>query len=177
MKYYYIHGYGSTGTTTFTGLKNAGLKDLKLVSWTSDKPYEETLEQIKSQIDLDEEAVIIASSFGGFWASHLPYNNYAQIVLVNPLVDPYKSFMEKHYSTTFTEEIAKTYLNRENTILQRSYPITLYLAKDDDVLDYNIADKYYKDYANVKYITGGHVLTNYKEVVEDIKKYENYIAG
>ena len=176
MKYYYIHGYGSNGQTTYNGLKQAGLSELKLVSWTSDRPFDETLNQIISQIDLNDEIVVIASSFGGFWASHLPYKNYAQLVLVNPLIDPYESFFKKHYSQSFTEDIAKTYKDKPDTIRGQGYPITLYLAKDDDILDYKIADKYYKGYCDVKYIGGGHKLTNYKEIIDDIKLYENYIA-
>lgn len=69
MNKYYIHGYGSTGQTSYNGLVKAGIENLSLVNWTSDRPYEVTLNQIHSQIDLDNECTLIASSFGGFWAS------------------------------------------------------------------------------------------------------------
>lgn len=174
--YYYIHGYGSTGKTTYNGLKLAGLSNLKLVQWTSDKPFNETLAEIESQIDLNSETVVIASSFGGYFAARLHYNNLAYVVLVNPLIDPIASYNAVHYSKNFTKEIANTYYNRKDTIRGNGYPITLFLSQNDEVLNWHEADTYFKGYCNRIFINDGHQLKDYSIVANNVKKFENYIA-
>ena len=168
MKYYYIHGYGSTGERAFSGLKNAGLKDLNLVRWDSDQSYNDTIRQISRQMDLNDDVCVIASSFGGYLAAHLPYNGMAQFVLVNPLTNVYEDFYLPKHSDTFTKEVAETYINKKDTIRFNGYPITVMLAKNDEVLDYRIAEKFYKTTSEIKYISGGHVLTDFKTVVDEI---------
>ena len=46
------------------------------------------------------------------------------------------------------------------------------LAKNDEVLDYRTARDFYKTTSEIKYISGGHVLTDYKMVVDEIKLNE-----
>ncbi len=176
MKHYYIHGYGSTGQTTYNGLKSAGLSDLQLIQWTSDRPFDKTIKEIESQMDLNSEMVVIASSFGGYFAARLHYKNFAYIALVNPLIDPISSYRTGHYNKTFTDDIAKTYIDNPDTIRGNGYPIALFLSKNDKVLDWQLADKYYKGYCNRIFINGGHQLTDYSAVVDNVKTYENYIA-
>ena len=172
MKYYYIHGYGSTGERTYNGLKNAGLNELQLVKWTSDLSYNETINEASRQINLSNDVCIIASSFGGYIAAHLKYKGMAQFVLVNPLIDVYNQFYLGNYSKTFTKDVAETYINKSDTIRFKGYPITIMLAKNDEILDYRIARDFYKTTAEIKYISGGHVLTDYKTVVDEIKLNE-----
>lgn len=175
MKYYYIHGYGSTGERAFSGLKNAGLKDLNLVRWDSDQSYNDTIRQISRQMDLNDDVCIIASSFGGYLAAHLQYNGMAQFVLVNPLIDVYNQFYLGNHSKTFSKDVAETYINKSDTIRFKGYPITIMLAKNDEVLDYRIARDFYKTTSEIKYISGGHVLTDFKTVVDEIKLNEGNI--
>lgn len=175
MKYYYIHGYGSTGERTYNGLKNAGLDELQLVKWTSDLPYNETINEVSRQINLSDDVCIIASSFGGYIAAHLKYKGMAQFVLVNPLIDVYNQLYLGNHSKTFNKDVAETYMNKKDTIRFNGYPITVMLAKNDEVLDYRIAENFYKTTSEIKYISGGHVLTDYKTVVEEIKVNEGNI--
>lgn len=90
---YYIHGYmsdpNSTKGTLFKEKLNA-----KAIKYRDCKPEDlviaDCLQNIKKEIENDEDVVLIGSSLGGFLAAKtaLDNSNVKQIILLNPAIIP-----------------------------------------------------------------------------------------
>ena len=97
---YYIHGYmsgpDSTKGTLFREKLNA-----KAIKYRDCEPEDlvinDCLQNIKKEIEYDEDAVLIGSSLGGLLAAKtaLESSNVKQIILLNPAIIPPSFYIKK----------------------------------------------------------------------------------
>lgn len=188
---FYLHGFGSVGNSAKSqAIRSAFPKDTVI---SPDLPVNPN-EIIKIVTKLVKESisrpvVFIGTSLGGFWANFFAQRFDAPCVLINPATNPavtlavgvgkvavnYKTKAEftitsddiEQYATCKTETDARTNGNL----------INLFLAEDDDVIDYKQtldSIPYFKSRVITK--TGGHRYDNEWPVVigklsEMLKKY------
>lgn len=75
---------------------------------------------------------------------------------------------------TFTEEVCNSYPEKLDIVpLSRGIPTGVLLAKDDELLDYRIAEKVLKPYTYIRYILGGHRLKDYDSLFQEIKEIDD----
>lgn len=90
---YYIHGYMSDPNSTKGVLLKEKL-NAKAIKYRDCEPEDliisDCLDRIKKEIENDENAILIGSSFGGFLAAKtaLGNPNVKQIILLNPAIIP-----------------------------------------------------------------------------------------
>ena len=183
---YYIHGFASgKSSTTFQKIKER-IPQAKALTFDSSKSYQENIKSLASQVANDKEpACLIGTSLGGFYAMQLtPFVHYcAGRVLINPSVKPKSSLrkfigecpnFETGSTFVFTEEVCNSYPEELDIVpLSRGIPTSVLLAKDDELLDYQIAEKILKPYTYIEYITGGHRLKDYDVLFKEIKEIDS----
>ncbi|MFA5403862.1 MAG: YqiA/YcfP family alpha/beta fold hydrolase [Ignavibacteria bacterium] len=183
----YIHGFSSSANST----KGQILKDYftgKVKVHTPGLPEEpdKTIKVLEELINSakDEKVMLIGSSLGGFYALalHSRYKNL-RTVLINPALYPYeklKSYVGKNINKSNGEEFEwkEEYLtqlkNMNNEIdftnLDR---VTLLLAKDDELIDYNETLELLGKAGDViLFDDAGHRFSKFEEVLDKI--YELY---
>ena len=150
----YLHGFASIGTSA----KSQALVD----AFGQDSVYAPDLPFNPSEvIDLVTKlvtdavaksasypVVFVGTSLGGFWANYFAQRFDAPCVIVNPSTDPAKSFAPRvgqtavTYATGTEFEITQADIEQfakcvdDTNKLQNGYLVNLFLAKDDDVIDY-----------------------------------------
>lgn len=143
-----VHGKGSTAETSNTvkTLKNYFKDDADVVTPTYS--HEDSYEKTKKYFDTFVKpypqyaaVAVIGVSLGGFWAKYLANRIAgAKYVGLNPSLNYYKTGIEAD---------------------KPGMPITIYVAKDDDVVDPNVAINHYSKRGDVKALDhGGHRLTD-----------------
>ena len=184
--YYYIHGFASgKSSSTFQKIKER-IPHATALTFDSAKSYQENIESLTSQIVDDKDSCcIIGTSLGGFYAMALTEFAYrcAGRVLINPCVTPKTSLRKfigecPNFETgsifTFTEEVCNSYPEKLDIVpLSRGIPTGVLLAKDDELLDYRIAEKVLKPYTYIRYILGGHRLKDYVSLFQEIKEIDD----
>lgn len=184
--YYYIHGFASgKSSSTFQKIKER-IPHATALTFDSAKSYQENIESLTSQIVDDKDSCcIIGTSLGGFYAMALTEFAYrcAGRVLINPCVTPKTSLRKfigecPNFETgsifTFTEEVCNSYPEKLDIVpLSRGIPTGVLLAKDDELLDYRIAEKVLKPYTYIRYILGGHRLKDYDSLFQEIKEIDD----
>lgn len=184
--FYYVHGFASgKSSSTFQKIKER-IPHAKALSFDSSKSYQENIEYLASQIVDDKDSCcIIGTSLGGFYAMALTSYVYhcAGRVLINPSVTPRSSLrkfigecpnFETGSTFTFTEEVCNSYPEKLDIVpLSRGIPTGVLLAKDDELLDYRIAEKVLKPYTYIRYISGGHRLKDYDSLFQEIKEIDD----
>ena len=180
--FYYIHGFASgKSSTTFQKIKER-IPQAKALTFDSSKSYQENIKSLASQVANDKEpACVIGTSLGGFYAMQLtPFVHYcAGRVLINPSVKPKSSLrkfigecpnFETGSTFVFTEEVCNSYpeeLDKRN--LMCSIPTGVLLARDDELLDYHLAEEVFDGYTGITYISGGHRLKDFDALFKEIK--------
>lgn len=117
----------------------------------------------------DRNVVFAGTSLGGFWADYYAEQfGVERVILVNPVVDPVdqlRQFIGEHYVEKRQEDLTVTvadvekYVGREagnNTDISR----LVILTKDDDILDFSLAQQKYAGANDAVFIfdQGGHTL-------------------
>jgi len=144
-----IHGKGSTAesSNTVQTLKKyfADAADVITPTYSDKDSYETTKKYFddlaKKNYDKYDSVAVIGASLGGFWAKYLANRiSHSKYVGLNPSLDFYKTGIEKD---------------------KPDLPITIYVAKDDDVVNPQVAIKHYKSRGDVKTLDkGGHRLVD-----------------
>lgn len=171
----YLHGFASVG--------KSAKSDALIAEFGSDNVYAPNLpidpdDTFKIVSDIVHNAtsfpvMFVGTSLGGFWANYFAQKFDAHCVIVNPSVNPDVT-MEARVGTVntnyltgedivITPEIVqkfKKYKDEANTLYNGSL-VNIFLAKDDDVIDYNNTLKTLT-YYNSLTITddGGHRYNN-----------------
>ena len=183
MNYYYIHGFASGKNSSTFGEIRKRIPAAKALAYDSAKTYSENMESLVSQIAGDKEpCCIIGSSLGGFYAMQLtPFAHYcAARLLVNPCVAPrstLESFkgecpnFESGKTFPLTSDICNSYpADLDISILLPEIPTTVLLSKNDEILDYRIAEQKFRHCADIKYINGKHRLSDYFALFSALKR-------
>lgn len=149
MKIFYLHGLGSTGTSDKSaalikafGTKNVIAPDLPL-------DPEQTISLVTALVTADkkEKFIFVGTSLGGFWANYFGQMFQSECVIVNPMLIPGDAFVSRigtivtNYTTgektEITTEIVKSFKSAQTEVMSPNLDlITMFLAADDDVIDY-----------------------------------------
>lgn len=186
MKIIYLHGLASVGAGPKTdalvktfGERTVIFPDLPLSPYKTIKMVDDILH------GRDDRFIFVGTSLGGFWANYFAHKySCSRAVLINPLTNPVESFMDrrgtivKNYvtaeETLFTQEILDEFSVSENVLLSKFNPklIDVFLAKDDDVIDYqHTLNALHGARSTTVLGTGGHRFVEpWPKVVKFIRK-------
>lgn len=185
----YLHGFASKGTSE----KSAAL----ISEFGSDQVYapdlpidpDETIKIVSSIVHSVSRypIVFVGTSLGGFWANYFAQKFDANCVIVNPSVAPEITMASrvgqrlKNYATgediTITDDMVtqfKRYKDEAMTLYNGAL-VHLFLAKDDDIIDYRQSIEYLKYYNSLTVTEdGGHKYgTKWGTVVGKVKELAN----
>ena len=156
MKILYVNGIKFDDKISNTYLKLKELlknDDVQLCKWkygdNVSKKIDECIERIKPDL-------IIASSTAGLFVTK--YN--IPIILINPVID--RKDLEKLFpNLDFSNYPEKA---------QKNSNVSLILGKNDEVLDYKKALKYFKDNVSTIIVPQGHRLNNLEPIIKKINQ-------
>jgi uncharacterized protein len=184
----YLHGFASSGKSD---------KAQKLIDrfgqdsvWNPDLPHDPKLvcELVKDKISdwftnstqpSQEKLIFVGTSLGAFYATYFAFLFDAPCVIVNPSVLPHDSLkrkLGKNKNHVTQEEFVVSLCDLDELELLknsciRNYNgslVTLFIAKDDEVLDYKqILDYYMYTKSTTVMETGGHRFTEHWDKVVD----------
>ncbi len=162
----YIHGFNSSGQSGKAKELAEMFPEEQVIApdlpWQPEKAMV-LLEQLIQRC-LDEKVLLIGSSLGGYYAQYLGWRLGYPVVLINPALDPVPLLLECVGKQTnyYTQEVY--HLTGEAVFsLQRfavapgdmKAPVLVLLDKRDEVIDYQIAERAYRDFGTVKCFEGG----------------------
>lgn len=182
----YLHGFASSGVSPKSqalveafGSENVFAPDLPIDPDETVKVIKDIVSQIKNF-----PIIFVGTSLGGFWANYFAQKYDAKCVIVNPSTSPDITMSKrvnqpvKHYKTNedivVTNEIVDkfTQYKKELDYLYNGYLVNVFLAEDDDIIDYKLTIDYL-EYYNSMTITpdGGHRYNKYWDnVINKIKE-------
>jgi predicted esterase YcpF (UPF0227 family) len=152
MKIIYLHGFASVGAGPKSDafIKEFGAENVLAPDLPLDPDQVEALiDSLTAHLN-DENVIFVGTSLGGFWSQYFALKYGDSCVLVNPSTSPSKTMWERvghtiHNYKTGTlipvlEEYAAKFQEREEFVranMLRSENTHLFVAKDDDVINYN----------------------------------------
>lgn len=129
--------------------------------------------------------LVVGSSMGGFYGQYLARRfPVSHLFLINPALAPWDLFAE-YVGTTMTTARGDTYtLGLEQIDASRAYgittpcdgdddgvPTTLFLDRGDEVIDYRIAERLYRDCGRVLIYPGGdHAFQHLEDAIDVIRE-------
>jgi predicted esterase YcpF (UPF0227 family) len=145
----YFHGWGSIGDSIKSRSLKSEFKSHTVIA--PDLPVnpveaEKLIDELVSNCT-DYPLLMVGTSLGGFYANYFAHKFHVPCFLINPSTNPSNTLKRKlgdnvNYATKehfeFKEEYLKRYSEMEvltNTAIDYNL-ITLFLARDDDVIDY-----------------------------------------
>lgn len=186
----YLHGFASTGIS--------GKSDLLLAEFGSDSVLrpdlpidpDQTVQLINSLVHQVSTypVIFVGTSLGGFWANYFAQKFDAPCVIVNPSVSPDLTMANRvgmslsNYKTgediSITNDIVQKFkkYKEEAEALYNGALVNVFLAENDEVIDYNLAKDYFKFNRSMTITpTGGHrydkewqrVITKLKELTKE----------
>ena len=129
-----------------------------------------------------DELYLIGSSLGGFWATYLIENGWAEkAVLVNPAVMPQSRFNEfvgkelKHYYSDevlmLSEQDLVDLARADKPLIEFPQKYWLMVQTGDETLDYRMAVKKYEASEKLIEEGGNHSFENYESWLPKIANY------
>lgn len=184
---FYIHGFAS-GKNSSTGnwIQN-NFDNVHLLEYNSAGIYQDNLnsliKQIKNFVNSKEDRILlIGSSLGGFYAAdivgRIPIRT--KCILINPGINPQESLKQfigenTNFSTNekfiLTQEVTNSYPPSINKAKFTGIDAYVLLGKNDEVLDYRVAENFFKDRSIIEYLNCGHRLNNYNRLKEIISEF------
>ena len=182
----YLHGFGSDGNAFKARLIKRLYPEIPIFS--PDLPFEpgKAISLVKTLIEQKtdkDKCLIIGSSLGGFYALHLSVILNVPAVLLNPTVQPVKDLKKridtekifdpqllKGWENDYLKQMKALYHEPENI---RNCNVHVYLNRDDELLNYKIAQNYFEKCGCKLTIndTGGHVFLNFTNILPEIIDY------
>jgi hypothetical protein len=179
----YLHGFGSNGNAFKARLLKRIYPGINIFSPDlSIEPIKAItfLEKYISEQCHNIPCLVVGSSLGGFYALHLHVRFNLPAVLLNPTVQPVADLERRikndsdfdpqgliGWNEAYLDEFSD-YYHDPNEI--RKDNLTVYLNRDDELLDYRIAENYFQP-SGCKIILndkGGHVFLNFTEILPEI---------
>lgn len=166
MKILYIHGYNGAPNGPKLDMLRKKYRGATITAPLHDSIPDHVfklLDEIVSDFDMCDD-VIIGNSLGGFWASFFAIRYGVPALLINPVVAPSQSL--NRIGCSFAED----YVEYEKMVKTgKLVPRSVLLARNDEVLDYRDALKYFACDCEVKVLElGGHCM-NDQESIEAMK--------
>jgi len=179
----YLHGFGSNGNAFKARLLKRIYPGINIFSpdlSIEPKKAITFLEKYISGQCQNSPFLIVGSSLGGFYALHLHVRFNIPAVLLNPTVQPVADLKRRikndsgfdpqvliGWNDAYLDEFSD-YYHDPNEI--RKDKLTVCLNRDDELLDYRIAENYFQP-SGCKIILndkGGHVFLNFTEILPEI---------
>jgi predicted esterase YcpF (UPF0227 family) len=190
----YLHGFASTGTSPKVdalrerfGSDQVMSPDLPFNPFEVHQLINRLVQDFLSKRQEGEKLVFVGTSLGAFYSNFFGHLYDCPVVLVNPSVYPNETLAarlgsNRNYVTG--EEFFVSLAHLEDLAEMRKYLevnytgslVNLFLAKDDDVIPYDVALEAYKYPAFVKVTEdGGHRFNDYWNLVVD--RVEEILKG
>lgn len=178
----YLHGFASSGNSEKAQalIARFGRENV----WNPDLPIDPVavVNLVKTELNnrnikMVDKLIFVGTSLGAFYATYFSLVFDAPCVIVNPSILPHKSLSHgTHINHVTKDEFVVSLcdlhaLEHMKEVCDQLYEgplINLFVAKDDEVLDYNQMLDYYK-HTNSTVITetGGHRFTEHWNKVVD----------
>ncbi|MGB1092410.1 MAG: YqiA/YcfP family alpha/beta fold hydrolase, partial [Oceanobacter sp.] len=122
-------------------------------------------------------ALVIGSSLGGFYATHLVETIGGDGVVINPAVNPHLLFKHyigsnRHYYTGEVHQLEERHLNQLAQIsharISKPENLLVMLQTGDQTLDFRHAEKLYKNCNCIIEEGGSHTFDGYKDWLPEI---------
>lgn len=157
-KYFYIHGYNSTGLQTSQNIEKLGIK-VEVLAWDSKVDFEVNFQNLCVQIPKKGDFKIIATSLGCYYARAIAEKNCCELVLFNPCFDPQNyDFIAERKSYNYEFDPTTT------------VPMAIFVSESDEILINNVE--------KVKELFGGRCyieVTNERHRITDFLKYKDKV--
>ena len=134
--------------------------------------------RVRCEYPQDKKLLLVGSSLGGFWARYLAPELNAGMVLINPGIHPDVELLDvvgpnKNEATgeeyVLSEAEVKALARCKHPYCDPKVPTLLLLDEGDDLLDYRVAQSYYRDCGQVIVYPGGsHRFNHMAEALPDI---------
>jgi len=177
----YIHGFlGSPTSQKVDALKEKFNVVAPQLSLFPNETYVKLYETINDVLAKDSNLILVGTSLGGFWADYFSREYNLKSVIINPSTNPSESLKQYigtiirsgRWSENDCEEF-EYYEDIKKKFVSESPRIVL-LSRDDDIIDYRIAQKYYEKDSLVKiYEDAGHRFNKYNEIVDAVSEIDN----
>lgn len=193
MQIIYVHGLHSSANAT----KGNILRDycaeyypeISVQSPDLNQKPEQVMQILRDLIAQDKQTVLVGSSLGGFFSTLLHDECGVKVVLLNPSVKPYQTFLrffpenahELPDDFSAQDEKATTWLmtmgdlrwfeqHKPKTIRNPNHVLVL-LEKGDELLDYREAEHYYQN-CHLDIAEGGdHRMTDFAEKLPKVFEF------
>ena len=153
----YIHGFNSAPASTKASLlmgvmDSLGLADQLRVPALHHHPRQ-AMAQLEQAIGELGRPLLVGSSLGGYYATHLAERHGLKALLVNPAVSPHRMFdgylgTQKNLYTDETWELTHDHVaalaELEVAAPQDAQRYQVWLQTGDATLDYRLAEQYYR---------------------------------
>ena len=177
----YIHGFRTTKISQNASLIKRYYQDRVIISNHSITPAQ-AITDLENIIESQNITGIIASSLGGYYATHLSQKYNLKSVLINPSVIPYNT--TKKYLGENSKDNGEKFIwiaehlimleelkvIKDNLTLENFY---LFLQKADEVLDYRHADLFYSGSKLIIEEGGDHKFRGLNRYLKDISTFLN----
>lgn len=176
----YIHGFASCGDSTKTRLLKAYFGEENVLA--PDVPVEPdaAMAFLRHLVETEAVTLLMGSSLGGFYATALSAEYGIDAVLINPSVHPYRTLAPCVGTNTFwcsgeLFEWKSDYLLQLARIAEAmrlpEARLLVLLQSGDEVLDYTVAQKVYRDYEVVVETGGNHRFENLEDYLGRIEAF------
>lgn len=163
----YLHGLNSSPASAKAQqlirlMQQLGLSDQLHVPALHHHPRR-ALEQLESLIDTLGQPVLVGSSLGGYYATHLAEKHGLRALLINPAVNPHRLFagalgvQTNHHSGDtweLTEDHVAALAELEVPAPRHGERYQVWLQTADETLDYRAAEQFYR-HAALRIQAGG----------------------
>ncbi|HHB95261.1 MAG TPA: hypothetical protein ENK88_08980 [Campylobacterales bacterium] len=176
----YIHGFRTTINSHKAKLLQAQYPADKI--FIADHPItpKEAIDYLEKVIKEQNINSIIASSLGGYYATYLSEKYNIKTVLINPSVKPYETLKTslgeniKNDGTYFIwrEEDMKM-LEKFKIINPTPSNYFVFLQKGDEVLDFRVAQEFYKGSKFIIEDGGNHRFKKFERFFDDVSDFFN----
>lgn len=168
MKIVYFHGYGSSSKSDKVSALNAIAPDIPILYDDAKRSLYHFLLPIVLN---NSKIMFVGTSLGGYWASKMSDIFGVPSIVINPSTSP-KSTLGNYNNPLLTNEELQKYPDLDTTF---GTPKIVLLAKDDEILNYTLAEKLFNGKANVKvFENGGHRFNEINTISNNIDELLNH---
>jgi predicted esterase YcpF (UPF0227 family) len=186
----YLHGLNSSPESHKAQLLAArmaelGLTDRLSIPFLSYDPAAAIAAAERRLAALDEPAILVGSSLGGFYATWLAEKHGLKAILINPAVEAprlarlWLGPQRNHYSGeewVLTEAHAAALDALEVTAITRPERYLLLVETGDEVLDWRRAVEKFKDARQIVVEGGDHGYASFAEHIDTILRFAGLLA-
>jgi predicted esterase YcpF (UPF0227 family) len=183
----YLHGFNSSGGSAKAAWLRKHLPEIAVLSPTypahvadeAPKVLGAYFAQLRREHP-DEKLLLVGSSMGGFWARYLAPELKAGMALINPAMNPETGLL-RAVGVNRNLATGEEYVLIESQVraLARygvpkcnpKVPTLVLLDEADEVIDYRVAEAFYRDCGRVIVYPGGsHQFDHLPEALPDIRR-------